>query len=241
MDLKHSPPGAFHQAARADCLRRWYARPQGRRVQQELGRQLGSLRLPRFGDAWLEVAPLGLLRPEWTGPAWVVRVGSGADAVSAEPDRLPLAAESFSCVLLAHMIASCARAEDAIAEAARVLASEGYLFLLEGGDCPLPGQRRLRARLPVGLQRRNHRRWLSAVGLEVCRQVTLSVAPARLPESWQRRIGTLDVLAAPWLPIFGTCVLTVARRRDVSPLRLGGARLRWAGMSVRAGGSSQWA
>lgn len=241
MDLKHSPRGEFHQASRVECLRRWYERPQGRRVQRELGRQLASLRPPRFGDAWLEVGPLGLLRPEWTGPAWVVRVGPGADALPAEPDRLPLASEGFRCVLLAHTIASGGQAEAAIVEAARVLASEGYLFLLEANDCPVSGRRHLRGRLPVGLQRRNYRRWLSAAGLEVCRQVTLSVAPVPLPESWQRRLDPLDARVAPWLPVFGTCVLTVARRRDVIPLRLGGARLRWAGMSVRAGGSSQWA
>jgi len=241
MDLKHSAERTFHQAFRADCLRDWYAGPQGRRVLEMLRRELGSLCPLRFGDSVLELAPIALVRPEWTGPAWMVQVGSGSAGLDAEPDRLPLAPNTFSCVLVAHAGISSLGADAVIAEAARVLAPEGHLFLLEINACPPAGAGSLGTVLPVGLQRRVYRRWLEQAGLGVRRQRTLSLLPGRFPQSLHRRLGRIDALAAPWLPFLGSCVLTVARRRDAAPLSPRGARIRWSRLSVRPGGASQWA
>ena len=241
MDLKDNAERAFHQAFRADCLRDWYAGMQGHRVLEMLRRELGALCPLRFGDSFLELAPVALLRPEWTGPAWTVQVGSGNAGLHAEPDRLPLASDSFSCVLVAHAGMSSVGADAVIAEAARVLAPEGHLFLLEINACPPAGASSLGTLVPVGLQRRVYRRWLENAGLGVRRQRTLSLLPGQLPQSLHRRLGRVDALAAPWLPFLGSCVLTVARRRDVAPLSPRGARLRWSRLSVRPGGASQWA
>ena len=241
MDLKHSPERTIHQAFRADCLRDWYAGMQGQRVLELLHRELGSLCPSRFGDSFLELAPIPLVPPEWTGPAWALRVGSASAGLRAEPEHLPLAAESFSCVLVAHVAAPSGRAGAVIAEAARVLAPEGHLLLLEINGCPPAGAGRLGRAVPVGLQRRLYRYWLEQAGLGVHRQRVLSLLPGRLPPSLHRRLGRLDALAAPWLPFLGNCLLTVARRRDAAPLSPKGARLRWSRPSVRHGGASQWA
>jgi SAM-dependent methyltransferase len=240
MDLKHSPETAFHQVFRAHCLRDWMAGPQGQRVLDSLRRELESLCPLRFGDTLLELAPVGLVDPEWTRPAWTLQVGSEAAGLRADPERLPLASGVFSCVLLTHAGAGPDRAGAVIAEAARVLAPEGHLFLLGVAACPGQVRGGPGSVVPAGLRRGAYRRWLEQAGLGVHRQLTLSLLPARLPASWHRRLGRADAVAAAWLPLLGSAVLTVARRRDVIPPSPRAARLGWARPSVRAGGS-QWA
>lgn len=232
---------AFHQVFRANCLRDWFAGPQGQRVLASLRRELESICPLRFGDTLLELAPVGLMDPESTRPAWTLQVGSEAAALHAEPEQLPLASGVFSCVLLTHSGAAPERAGAVVAEAARVLAPEGHLFLLGLAACPGQAVGGLRSAVPAGLRRRAYRRSLEQAGLGVHRQLTLSLLPATLPASWYRRLGRVDAVAAAWLPVLGTCVLTVARRRDVMPLSPRAARLGWSGPSVRAGGTSQWA
>jgi SAM-dependent methyltransferase len=240
MDLKDSPENEFEQTARAGCLRRWYAGPQGQRVLEALVREIATHCVLHFGDTLLEVSPVSLVPKERFGPVWTVRVGSEAAELRAEGHRLPLPAESFSCVILAHVCTNPERAERVIAEAARVLAPEGRLFLLESGTCSPAGGAMLGAPFPVGLQRGLHRRWVQQAGLSVRRQPALSLLSSRLPTGWHRALAGVDRLGAPWLPVLGTCVLTVAQRRDALPLS---PRTRWRSlrMPVRAAGGSQWA
>ncbi|MFO8152988.1 methyltransferase domain-containing protein [Thioalkalivibrio sp.] len=236
MDLKHSPERGFHQASRADCLRDWYRGPHGLRTLAGLRQHVQVLCRPRFGDAWLEVGPVSLLHPEWTGPVHALHADPRSRTLPAQGDLLPLAAATFSCVLVAHAVGDAGDAGDVIAEAARVLAPEGHLFLLECSHCGSPGRHRLRP----GLRRRS-RRLLRRAGLEVHRQVALSLLPAVLPDGWHRRLGPLDAAVSPWLPVLGSCVLTVGRRRDLMPIAPAPSRLRWSRDAVRAGGRSQWA
>lgn len=241
MDLKHSPKVAFHQASRADCLRRWYSGPQGVRVLKLLRRQLEAFCKPRFGDYWLEVGPLGLLRPEWSGAAQTLHTDPDSQTLRALAGFLPLAEQTFSCVLLAHALGDANDSEAIIAEAQRVMAPEGYLFVLEAGHCNVPGRRRGRSVVPLGLRRRRMRRLLESAGLGVRRQIALTVLPAALPRDWHRRLDRFDAAVSPWLPMMGSCVLTVARRRDLIPIAPVAARPRWSRGAVRAGGTSQWA
>ncbi len=236
MDLKHSPERGFHQASRADCLRDWYRGPHGLRTLEGLRQHVQVLCRPRFGDAWLEVGPVSLLHPEWTGPVHALHADPRSRTLPAQGDLLPLAAATFSCVLVAHAVGDAGDAGDVIAEAARVLAPEGHLFLLECSHCGSPGRHRLRP----GLRRRS-RRLLRRAVLEVHRQVALSLLPAVLPDGWHRRLGPLDAAVSPWLPVLGSCVLTVGRRRDLMPIAPAPSRLRWSRDAVRAGGRSQWA
>jgi len=240
MDLKHSPERAFHQASRSDCLQRWYSGPQGLRVLAALHQQMGAFCRPRFGDAWLEVGPVRLLDAEWTRPVHALHADPQSRTLAAQGDRLPLAAETFSCVLVAHALHDAEDAGNVVAEAARVLAPEGHLFLLESGHCGAAGRRPLRRALPGGL-RRSSRRLLVQAGLGVHRQVALSALPAVLPAGWHRRLSHLDTAVSPWLPVLGNSLLTVARRRDLKPIAPGASRLRWSREGIRAGGTSQWA
>lgn len=240
MDPKHSPERAFHQASRSDCLQRWYSDPQGLRVLAALHEQMGIFCRPRFGDAWLEVGPLSLLDAEWTRPVHALHADPRSRTLAAQGDRLPLAAETFSCVLVAHALHDGEDGGSVIAEAVRVLAPEGHLFLLESGHCGAPGRRRLRRALPAGLRWRS-RRLLVQAGLGVHRQVALSALPAMLPAGWHRRLSHLDATVSPWLPVLGNSVLTVAKRRDLIPIAPAASRLRWSREGIRAGGTSQWA
>jgi SAM-dependent methyltransferase len=240
MGLKDSPENAFEQTARADCLRRWYAGPQGQHVLEALVREITTHCVLHFGDMLLEVSPVRLVSQERIGSVWTVRVGSEVADLRAEADCLPLPAESFSCVILAHACTNPKRAAGVIAEAARVLAPEGRLFLLESGACSAARGSTPGAPFPVGLQRGLHRRWVQQAGLSVRRQPALSLLSSRLPPGWHRALAGVDRLGAPWLPALGTCVLTVAQRRDALPLS---PRARWRSlrMPVRAAGGSQWA
>ncbi|TVP87738.1 MAG: methyltransferase domain-containing protein [Thioalkalivibrio sp.] len=238
MDLKHSPERAFHQAFGSDCLREWYSGPQGLRVLEALHQQMGIFCRPRFGDAWLEVGPVRLLDAEWIRPVHALHADPRSRTLPAQGDLLPLAAESFSCVLVAHALGDAEDSGKVIAEAARVLAPEGHLFLLESRHCRAPRPRRLA--LPAGLRRRS-RQLLAQAGLGVHRQVALSALPAALPGGWHRRLGPLDAAVSPWLPVLGSAVLTVASRRDLLPIAPAASRLRWSRDAMRAGGSSQWA
>lgn len=241
MGLKHSPQAAFDQASRVDCLRDWYSSPQGLSVQKALSRQLQTFCRPRFGDAWLEVGPLGLLRPEWAGPARTLHADPQSQMLRAQAGFLPLASETFSCVLLAHALGDADGAGAVIAEAARVLAPEGHLFLLESGHCSSSGRRGVRSALPLGLRRRRFRQLVGAAGLGVRRQAALTVLPAALPGGWHRRLHSFDAALSPWLPLLGSCLLTVARRRDLIPITPAASRLRWSRGPLRADGTSQWA
>jgi hypothetical protein len=241
MDLKHSRQAAFHQASRADCLRDWYSGPQGLSVQKALRRQLQTFCRPRFGDAWLEVGPLSLLHPEWAGPARTLHADPQSQTLRAQAGFLPLAAETFSCVLLAHALGDADDGGAIIAEAVRVMAPEGHLFLLESGHCNASRRQGMRSALPLGLRRRRLRHLLGAAGLGVRRQVALTVLPAGLPAGWHRRLGNFDATVSSWLPLLGSCVLTVARRRDLIPIAPVASRLRWSRGALRAGETSQWA
>jgi SAM-dependent methyltransferase len=210
-------------------------------MQGALRRYLKTFRRPRFGDVWLEVGPLALLRSEWTSPAQTLHVDPQSQTLRAQADFLPLAAETFSCVLLAHALGDAEGVEAIVAEAVRVLAPEGHLFLLESGHCSSPGRWGVRSAVPLGLRRRRLRRLLEAAGLGVRGQFALTVLPAALPDSWHRRLGRFDEAMSPWLPLLGTCVLTVARRRDLIPIAPTAVRPRWSRAGVRAGGTSQWA
>jgi SAM-dependent methyltransferase len=240
MGLKDSPENEFEQTVRADCLRRWYAGPQGAQILDALIREIASHCVLHFGDSLLELSPVSLVPKDRFGSAWTIRLGSEASDLRAEAHRLPLPAESFSCVILAHTCSDGDRAQRVIAEAARVLAPEGRLFLLESGSCPAARGGTLRASLPVGLQRGTHRRWVQQAGLSVRRQLALSLLSSRLPNRWHRALARVDRMGAPLLPALGSCVLTVAQRREVMPLSLG-ARWRSSRVPVRAAGGSQWA
>lgn len=241
MTLKHNSENPFHQASCVECLQQWYAGPQGQRVLAMLGEEFTTRgqRL-RFGDAVLELTPISLLQPDWTGSAWGLGIGPAEARLRARPDQLPLPARSFSAVLVAHAGLLEADGLKVIIEAARVLAPEGHLFFLEITAC-LPREANvLKRALSVGLQRRLYRQWLDQAGLRVRRQRTLSLLPSRLPVSWHRALGSADAWVAPWLPLPGSCVLTVAQRRDAAPLAPR-ARWRWQRVPVRAAGGSQWA
>ncbi|AHF00230.1 methyltransferase domain-containing protein [Thioalkalivibrio paradoxus] len=240
MDLKHSPEKTFHQASCADCLRDWYAGPQGRRVREVLGREIRQRQRLHFGDSLLELAPVEVVHSDWVRMAWILRIGPEQAPLRAETDRLPLPGKAFECVVLAHAGSLAEDVDALVMEACRVLAPEGHLFLLDTTACDRVPRSRWAASMPAGLRRRQHRRRLESAGLQVRRQQALSVLPAQLPGRWLRVLGRPDALASAWLPLLGSCVLTIAQRRESIPLTPR-AGWRWPRMPVRAAGGSQWA
>ncbi len=239
--MKHSPHQGFHQAFRGDCLRAWYASPKGIHALERLHREMAARCPFRFDTTFLELAPVSVVAADRTRGAWVLRAGPGESRLQTEADRLPLASDSFSCVLVAHIDALDAEPSAVIAEAARVLKPEGHLFLLETNVCLASARKRLGDRLPIGFRRHLYRRWIGEAGLEVRHQASLSLLPTRLAGAWPRRLVPFDARLAPWLPLLGNCILTVARRRDTIPLSPDTLRMRWSRLTVRAGGTSQWA
>lgn len=242
MDLKHSPEEAFEQIPRQHYLRRWRASPLGQRVGQLALAEIQRHCVLRYGDRVLQLAPVNLLPPAALDPAWVLRVAPADGDIWAETGFLPLAPESFSAILLLREGPARGDWDQPIAEATRVLAPEGHLFLLDltlyrarlgrGWSSP-------RALLPAGMHRRYTRRQLLAAGLQIKHQRALTMLPGTLPSRWQQVLARADARLAPWLPAAASVVLTIARRRDALPLT--GGRWRWTGFPARAANGSQWA
>jgi len=254
MDLKHSPEEAFEQTPWQNCFQKWGESPLGQRIRQLLVAEIRRSIALRYSDRLLQIAPVDLLSASALQPAWVLRLllqsmakpalarpEMPADIV-ADPGFLPLAPESFAGILLIQFGTSREERSQVIAEAVRVLAPEGYLFLLETNVCrsPLGSPWALaRASLPAGLRRRENRKQLQAAGLQVRRQLALTVLPGALPLRWQQVLANADARMAVWFPAAASCVLTVAQRRQ--PLPMAGGRWRWTRQPAGAAGSSQWA
>jgi hypothetical protein len=246
--MKHSPHQTFHQAFQADCLRDWYASPKGS-MYSNICTALNSAPCAPC-DSTL---PSGAGSDRTGGP----RVNPGRPGRSGwVPEQCRPAGRSriacrwprrfFSCVLVAHIGIASDSAVAVITEAARVLAPEGHLLLLEITGCP-SGKRGGSApdsRARSGCSAASIASGWKQAGLDVQHQRALSLLPGRLdPIPSIAPSGSYRCAAwRPWLPLLGNCVLTLARRRDaIAAVAQGCAPALVATLTVRAGGTSQWA
>jgi hypothetical protein len=241
--MKHNPEYSIDQARIPPHLLRWRSGQQGQKVLRLLLAEMLDRISPRPGDLILEIAPLSCLADADLQPAHLLRIGSAEASIRVDPGALPLPSERCIALLLGFAGRFEPQAERVLQEAIRVLAPEGYLFLLESNLFAADGARhRWRRPWPIGWKRWRTRRQLQASGLHVHAQHCLSLLPASLPPRLHTALLRSDGRActSPWIGVMGTQMLTIAHRREpISwPPR---SRLRWSPATLRAGRTSQWA
>ena len=174
---------------------------------------------PGPGDVAVELAPVPVLDETDAPQAPVVRLAPAHPAVLGDPEAWPLESDCAHRIVLAHPCAYTDRPAAVIAEAERVLAPEGMIFVLEGNRLHLREQGGVRVSpLPEGLHRRQYRALLEAAGLEVLEQWSLSLLPPGLSATWQKRLAGVDAWTRRGLPPLASVILTVGYKRVEHPL-----------------------
>lgn len=212
-----------------------------REVTRKLRGEIVSRCQLRQGDRILVMGGCDSLDADGLSDCWVVRTSGARMALESCCDQLPFPSGCFSCVVVDAAVVPVGRIDLAIAEAARVLAPEGYLFFLDRGTGSGVAWRSLRIPVPVGLRRWTLCRKLAACGLHVRAQIPLTVLPARMPERWAARWTAIDSRLCRWLPVLAWAALIIAHRREIIPPNGRPQRLRFARSWQRAGRGSQWA
>ncbi len=209
-----------HQGLFLNWLAHWYAQPQGRRVRERFLERIRRYGDPGPGDLAVELAPVPILEEKDAVQAPLVRVVPAQPVLRMAPEAWPMESGCARRIVLAHPCAQSDHPGAVIAEAARVLAPEGYVFLLEGNRLQHAGRQGVRASpLPEGLRRRQYRELLEAADLDVLDQWSLSLLPPGLPAAWQKRLATMDAWTLRGLPPLASMILTVAHKRVDMPLR----------------------
>ena len=249
MGLEHNPDKVSEQISWRHCFQKWLQSPAGERIRVAVRQEMRHYCHLSYADRIVQLAPMPLLPDIEREGAWWIHLASSQAQVLADYAFLPLQSERFSCVILAYCALYAEDMEQVMMEVARILAPEGYVFLLEVPSC-VSWQQIRRERLglvkathtvlPAGLRRGIQRRWVRHAGLQLRRQRNMSIMPAMFPADWQGAMSSADRWLAPWLVPLGSCVLTIAQRRDVIPL-FDRRRWGWSGAPLQAPRGSQWA
>lgn len=145
---------------------------------------------------------------------------AGKVAVSAAPDRLPLASSSVDLVVLAHVLEFEDNPHQILREVERVLVPEGSVIVTGFNPFSLWGlQRRLLCR-PVPPWHGNYisiprlKDWFALLGFEAHAGAFGCYVPAVTQERWLRRLGFLDAAGDRWWPIAGAVYIMQGIKRQ---------------------------
>jgi SAM-dependent methyltransferase len=184
------------------------------------------LQLGLLGDdvAYLENCPIHARTLAMPAPAGAV----GVPFLRAEPERLPVGADTMDAVLLPHTLDLADDPHQVLREAERVLVPEGRLVVVGFNPWSLWGVRRLlggRARAPwyghfIGYPRLHD--WLSLLGFGIDRVEVLMFRPPVGSAALQARLAFLDRVGERLLPMVAGVyvVLAVKRVSTLTPVKL---------------------
>ncbi len=223
-------------AARWLEFAQWAREPLGARLTGEERRVLGGvvprlfgyhlLQLGALGDdvAYLESCPIHARTVALPVPVGVV----GAPVLCAEPERLPVGADTIDAVLLPHTLDLADDPRQVLREAARGLVPEGRLVVVGFNPWSLWGMRRLlgpRGRAPwsghfIGYPRLHD--WLSLLGFGIDRVEVLMFRPPVGSSAVQDRLAFLDRVGERFLPMIAGIYVVVAVKRvsTLTPVKL---------------------
>jgi SAM-dependent methyltransferase len=213
----------------------WNAGPLGTLLLAEERKCLGEISTGLFGYQLLQVGRLGpdfdylAECPIRTRTLIVPGTDAGALAsVCAEPERLPIAADSIDALILPHTLDAAQDPRQVLREAERVLIPEGRLVLLGFNPWSLWGVRRLlslRATPPwneafIGYPRLND--WLSLLGFAVERTEVLMFRPPLSHAGLLDRLAFLDTYGPRFWPMLAGAYAVVAIKRvsTLTPVKL---------------------
>ena len=148
----------------------------------------------------------------------------GADLI-ADPAFLPLANNSFSTVLLPHVLEGSAYPHQVLREAHRVLMHEGYIVLTGFNPFSLLGLQNLVYRKAVFNGRyytvRRVVDWLQLLGFEIVASSMYQYSPLSSRPGVNKTFNFLESVGDRWLPMTGGGYMITAKKRDHQPTLVG--------------------
>jgi len=152
-----------------------------------------------------------------------------ADLVG-DPAFLPLAPDSFSTVLLPHVLEGSALPHQVLREAHRVLMHEGYLVLTGFNPMSFIGLQNLFYRRAVFNGRYYSPRrvidWLHLLGFEVVASSMYQYSPLSSKLQVNKAFNFLESAGDRWLPMMGGGYMITAKKRDAKMTLVGGKAIR---------------
>ena len=166
----------------------------------------------------------------------------GADII-ADPAFLPLAPDSFSTVLLPHVLEGSKYPHQVLREAHRVLMHEGYIVVTGFNPFSLLGLQNIVYRKAVFNGRYYTARrvidWLQLLGFEVVASSMYQYSPLSSKPGVNRVFNFLEAVGDRWLPMTGGGYMITAKKRDVKPTLVGRAKRRAKRALVTSGASAK--
>ena len=148
----------------------------------------------------------------------------GADLI-ADPAFLPIQGESFSTVLLPHVLEGSALPHQVLREAHRVLMHEGYIVITGFNPVSLLGLQNIFYRKAVFNGRyytvKRVIDWLQLLGFEVVASSMYQYAPLSSKAKVNRIFRFFESVGDRWLPMTGGGYMITARKREQQPTLVG--------------------
>jgi len=148
----------------------------------------------------------------------------GSDFI-ADPAFLPIAPDSFSTVLLPHVLEGSELPHQVLREAHRVLMHEGYIVLTGFNPFSLLGLQNVFYRKAVFnghyYTPRRVIDWLQLLGFEVVASSMYQYAPLSTKPGVNRVFNFLESVGDRWLPMTGGGYMIAAKKRSVKPTLVG--------------------
>ncbi len=143
----------------------------------------------------------------------------------ADPAFLPFAPESFSTVVLPHVLEGHKLPHQVLREAHRVLRSEGHLVLSGFNPISLIGMQRWLSRRAVFdgnyYSAKRVIDWLQLLGFDVVASAPYQYSPLSKSERIRKSTQFLESIGDRWLPMTGGGYMITAKRRDVGMTLVG--------------------
>lgn len=238
MLVKDSSQNSSSQVSEVYALQRWLQSMHGESVLKRLQLEITQRCHPRKEDRILEIGGCRLLETEHFGSAFWLGIGMESASLLAHKDHLPFPNGSFSCVVVHRATFRSELSGEDMEEAARVLAPEGYFFLVDYGFPRSLRPLAFRGILPAGLRWSNARSRLRSVDLHVHGQHNLSLMPVGMSDSWFQVLSSVEKRAGRFFPFFASVLVTIGHRREIIPPSMRSQRMRFSRLWLRQGRGS---
>lgn len=145
--------------------------------------------------------------------------------IAADPAFLPFAPDSFSTVLLPHVLEAHRLPHQVLREAHRVLQAEGYVVITGFSPSSILGlQRWLRPKSASPGRYYTAGRvidWLHVLGFEVMASSIFQYAPLSSKPRVRKIIGFFESVGDRWLPMLGGGYMIAAKKKEPSGTLIG--------------------
>ena len=150
--------------------------------------------------------------------------------ITCDPSFLPFASDSFSTVLLPHVLEGHDLPHQVLREAHRVLMSEGHIVITGFNPVSFMGLQRVVRRKAVYSGRcytvKRVIDWLQLLGFEVVASSMYQYSPLFKNARFRTAFNFLEAVGDRWLPMTGGGYMICAKKREVSGTFVGKLRFK---------------